>query len=331
MKRQLILIFLVLAVGLFGAWRILGTNSRAAGPESRQDAKNEPGNDHAGEHKDGHPTNGAEEHIELSPEALRNANLEIEIASSKKIKTLLPLYGKIVANEEAVTEVMPRFPGIVKAVHKRLGDAVQKGEVLALVESNESLRTYEIRSELSGTITSKDVTLGEFVKGDSSIFVVSDLSSVWVDLSVFRQDFPRLEIGQSVDVQVRDGSPPIQSTISYVSPFGAESTQTMLARTAIPNPTGDLRPGFFVTADVLTSEALVQVAVKTSALQTFEEKAVVFVQEGDAFKARPVTTGARDREFTEVISGLEAGASYAATNSFILKAELGKAEAAHDH
>jgi membrane fusion protein, heavy metal efflux system len=329
MKRELILIFLVLTLGLFGAWRILGSDSsKSDSPKDTQSERGETRAESHGERSHGH---GKEDQVELSPEALKNARLEIAEAAPSRIKSVLPLYGKIVANEEAMAEVMPRFPGIVKSVNKQLGDTVEKGEILAVVESNESLRSYEIRSEISGTITKKEVTLGEYVKGDSPIFVVSDLASVWIDLNVFRQDFRRLKRGQSVEIQLGDGTPPSQSTISYLSPFGAESTQTMLARAVIPNPNGDLRPGLFVAGEVLTAEATVEVAVKVSALQTVKEKSVVFVQEGDDFEARIVQIGVRDGEYAEVISGLEAGAKYAATNSFLLKAELGKEEAAHDH
>ena len=330
MKRQLILISLVLALGLFGGWRIVRTIPPEPNSSSNEQTKIKPGNDqdegkdHAG---DAHAKEG---HIELSTQALKNASLQIEEASPSKIKTVLSLYGKIAANEEAVAHVIPRFPGVVKAVNKRLGDTVQKGEVLAVVESNESLRSYEIRSDISGTITSKEVTLGELVKGDSPIFVVSDLSTVWVDLNVFRQDFRGLKKGQPAAIHVGDDSPPVQSTILYLSPFGAESTQTMLARAVIPNPDGDLRPGLFVTAEVQTAETIAPVAVRRSALQTIKEKTVVFVQEGGAFEAREVEIGARDSEYAEVVSGLDAGTKYAAGNSFILKAELGKEEAEHE-
>jgi cobalt-zinc-cadmium efflux system membrane fusion protein len=330
-KRKLILIFLVLVLGVFAAIRILGSKSSDEKSEAADHAGTEHANDEANAEEHADNAHGKEGHVELSPEAIKNADLQIETVSSLKINTTLSVYGKIAANEEAVAHIMPRFPGIVKAVNKRLGDTVQKGEVLAVVESNESLRTYEIRSDIAGTITSKDVTLGELAKGDSPIFVVTDLTTVWVDLNVYRQDFPRLKKGQPVEIDVGDESPPILSTISYLSPFGAESTQTMLARAVIPNPNRDLLPGLFVTAEVRIAEVMAPVAVKLSALQILNDNPVVFVQEGDAFEAREVKLGVRDRENVAIISGLADGDNYVSGNSFILKAELGKHEAAHEH
>lgn len=316
MKKQLILIPLIIAATAFGGWKILNTKPPAPNGE-------------AGEHGGHEEDHGKEGHVELSPEALKNANLKIEEAGSAKINRLLPLYGKIATNEETTAHVQPRFPGIVKEVRKRLGDHVTKGDILASIESNESLRTYEIKAEISGTIIAKDVTLGEFAKDDSTLFTIADLSTVWVNLSVFRKDFALLKVGARITIH--DDDEVIESKLGYISPFGAETTQTALARCIISNPQGDLRPGLFVTAEIATGEVDAPVAVRPSAIQTREEKPVVFVQEGDAFEAREVELGAKDSQFVEVLSGLLPGDKYVSENSFILKAELGKGEAAHEH
>jgi len=329
--KQFLFIGLILLVAALGGWSILNLKLSTGGAAETKQAQGNKDEGHADGDEHGHKGHGKEGYVELTAEALKNANLKIEEAAPAKIKTTLSLYGKMAANEEAVVHVMPRYPGVVKAVNKRLGDSVQKGDVLAVVENNDSLRSYEIRSDLSGTITDKSVTLGEVVKGDIAIFVISDLSTVWVDLNVFRQDFLLLKKGQAVDVQVEDGAPPIRSTISYVSPFGAESTQTMLARTVIYNPNGDLRPGLFVTAKVQTAEKKVPVAVKLAALQTLNNRTILFVQEGRTFEAKEVKLGVKDNEQVEVISGILPGEQYVAGNSFILKAEIGKSEAEHEH
>ena len=316
MKKQLfIFIPLIVALAAFGGWKILHT----AAPAPKGEAAEEKGE--AGEEKEAPK-------VKLTPEARKNANLKIEEAEASKVKTLLPLYGKIAANEEALAHVQPRFPGIVKEVRKRLGDHVAKGEVLAVVESNDSLRSYEIKSEIAGTVIKKDIALGEFAKNEDTIFSIADLSSVWVDLSVFRQDFARLQTGQSVWIHPGDDADSIETKVAYISPFGTEGTQTMLARCVVPNPKGDLRPGLFVTAEVATGEADAPVTVRLAAIQTLKEKTVVFVEDGDVFVAREVELGAKDAERVEILSGLLPGDKYVSDNSFILKAEIGKSEAA---
>jgi cobalt-zinc-cadmium efflux system membrane fusion protein len=119
--------------------------------------------------------------------------------------------------------------------------------------------------------------------------------------------------------------------VDYISPFGSEGSQTMLARCVVPNLEGLLRPGLYVDGEVVTGQVSAAVTVKNGALQELEGKTTVFIAEGDAFEARVVRVGVRDAERSQITSGLEAGERYVADNSFVIKAELGKSEAEHEH
>jgi cobalt-zinc-cadmium efflux system membrane fusion protein len=227
--------------------------------------------------------------------------------------------------------VLPRYPGIVKKVNTRVGETVAKGETLAIIESSESLQPYEVRSEIDGTVVEKDVTIGEVVPQEKRLFVIVDLRTVWANLNVYRQDFTKMRLGQKVILDPGSGLPPVESQISYISPFGADSTQTMLARAEVPNPDGLLRPGLFIEGHAVLEEIEVEVAVKEASLQTLDDKTVVFVEEGGAFEARPVRLGRQGGDWVEITQGLLPGERYVAANSFILKADIGKAGAGHDH
>jgi cobalt-zinc-cadmium efflux system membrane fusion protein len=262
--------------------------------------------------------------VELSERQVKNANLDVEVAGPAKINVTLQLSGKITLNEDAVANVSARYPGVVKAVYKRLGDRVQKGEALAMIESNDSLRDYQVNSEISGTIIKKEVTVGEVARDDKPIFTVADLSTVWVDFSVFPQDFRRLKQDQVVQINYADNLG-ARGKISYIAPFGSENTQSMLAR--VQNPDGLLRPGLFVTGELFVEEIQVPVAVRPSAIQSVNEKTVVFFVKGSVFEAREVELGASDGKYAQVLLGLNAGDRYVAGKSFLLKAELGKGTA----
>ena len=115
-----------------------------------------------------------------------------------------------------------------------------------------------------------------------------------------------------------------------------EQTRSATARVALPRPSEAWRPGLFVTAEIAMAHADAAIVVADDAVQRVEGKEVVFVQEGDAFEARPVKLGRSgvgegERVVVEVLSGVSAGERYAGKNSFVLKAELGKSEAGHDH
>ncbi len=262
--------------------------------------------------------------IEVTEEALKKSGIQIEVAGPVVLRKTVKLNGKIGPNEERMVHVSPRFPGIVKSIAKRLGDVVKTRETIAVIESNESLQPYEVKSEIGGTIIKRDIALGEFVDTSKTIFIIADLSTVWVDFGVYRHESENLRVGQKVLIQPGENADKIESTISYISPFGLENTQTTLARAVVPNANGELRPGLFINGDVIVGETRVPDAVKAGAVQTLEDKPVVFIQAGKGFELREVTIGDRDGEHIEIKSGVAAGEKYAGENSFLLKSELAR-------
>lgn len=271
-----------------------------------------------------------EEGVALSDAKVAAAGIELEKAGPGVLHDSLVLNGILQPNQEALVQVTPRFPGMVREIHKRIGDQVQKGDLLAKVESNQSLTVYELTAPLTGTIIDRQVALGEHVGEQKAAFTIANLSSVWVDFSVYRRDLRRVRVSDAVIIDAEDGGSPIEAKISYVSPVGSSDTQSALARAVVGNSDLRLRPGLFVTGRVLFAAKVVKLAVKSSALQTFENKTVVFVRNGEKFEARSVEVGERDPQYVEITSGVVEGDVYAAKNSFVIKAEMAKGEASHD-
>ena len=262
--------------------------------------------------------------VVLSDAKVSAAGIELAKASSGVLHDTLLLNGMVQANQESLVQVTPRFPGVVREVRKRIGDRVEKGDILAIVESNQSLTPYELKAALAGTIIDRQTTLGEYVSEQKPAFVIADLSTVWVDFSVYRRDLGRVRVGDQILIDPADGGPKIETKISYVSPVGSSETQSALARAVVPNAEQRLRPGLFATGRLALSAKKVAVAVKSAALQTLENRTVVFVRDGEKFEARDVEIGERDPDFVEVTFGVLEGDLYAARNSFIVKAELAK-------
>jgi cobalt-zinc-cadmium efflux system membrane fusion protein len=230
-----------------------------------------------------------------------------------------------------VVQVTPRFPGLAKSIVKRIGDKVAKDDLLAAIESNQSLTVYELKAPIAGTVIERQISLGEYVSEQKPAFVVADLSTIWVDLSIYRQDLKRVHLNDEVLIDPDDGRSEIKGTISYMAPIGSSETQTALARVVLQNPDGRLRPGLFVTARLVLAHRNVAVAVRAGAIQRLESKTVVFVREdGDKIEARPVELGESDSKYVEIRAGLSAGEHYVAENSFVVKAEMGKGDADHD-
>jgi cobalt-zinc-cadmium efflux system membrane fusion protein len=286
----------------------------------------------AGKEDDGHG-HGAELPkgvVELGDAKARAAGIALAKAGASTLREELRLNGIVQANQEAVVQVTPRFPGVVRTLAKRLGDEVKKGELLAVVESNQSLTTYELKAPMAGVVTERQASLGEYVSEQKPAFVITDLSTLWVDFSVYRRDLAKVAVGETVRIDPEDGGEPIEAKISYLSPIGAADTQSAVARSVIPND-GRFRPGLFATGAVATAEQSVPLAVSLDAVQSLEGRDVVFVREGGRFVARDVTLGRRDGRSVEIVTGLKGGEAYASRNSFVVKAELAKGSASHEH
>ncbi|MHC2578329.1 cobalt-zinc-cadmium efflux system membrane fusion protein [Bradyrhizobium diazoefficiens] len=269
--------------------------------------------------------------IRISDVKLAAAGVTLAEAAGATLTDTLAFNGILRANQEAVVQVTPRFPGVAKSIQKRIGDKVARDDLLAAIESNQSLTVYELKAPLAGTVIERQISLGEYASEQKPAFVVADLSSIWVDLSIYRQDLRRVRLNDEVLIDPDDGRGEIKGAISYMAPIGSSETQTALARVVLPNPDGRLRPGLFVTARLILAARNVAVAVRRSAIQTLENKTIVFVREdGDKIEARPVELGDSDPKFVEIRAGLLAGERYVAENSFVVKAEMGKGDADHD-
>jgi cobalt-zinc-cadmium efflux system membrane fusion protein len=280
---------------------------------------------HAGEE------HGAAEggHVELTADQIKAAALELVPAGPKPIRDVLSLYGVVAPNSERVFEVTARYPGLIRTVTRKTGDAVRKAEVLASIESNESLRTYDLVAPIAGVVTARNANAGE-VTGDRTLFTVADLSTVWVEVSLFPRDTAKVKAGQRARISSPDGGIAGEGQVVYVAPFGTSSSQTLVARVLLDNADRRWAPGLYVTAELTLGVQQVPVAIQNEAVQTLEGKSVVFVRTEQGFDAREVRIGRADSEHGEILAGLQPGEIYVTRNSFILKAELGKGEAAHE-
>jgi cobalt-zinc-cadmium efflux system membrane fusion protein len=193
------------------------------------------------------------------------------------------------------------------------------------------LARHEIRAPIDGVVTAKNIAVGAAVKEDAGIFVVADLSSVWAELSVSARDLDTVRTGQSATVKASAFDASATGKVSYISALMGEQTRAAKVRVVLPNPDGLWRPGLPVNVEVVANEAAVPVAVSADAIQTINDETVVFGLYGDSFEARPLELGRSDGQSVEVLKGLSAGEKYAARNSFLIKADLGKSGASHDH
>jgi len=285
----------------------------------------------SGDHAGDEPAHGGS--IQLSEAQRAEFGIELEEAGPGQIALTIKLPGEVHPDQDRLAHLVPRFAGIVVEVRKQIGDPVKAGEVLALIESSGTLASYPLKSLIDGTIIGKHITRGEAVSTESEAFVVADLSSVWVDLSVYQKDLERVRVGQAVAISAGHATAVSEGTISYVAPVVDEQTRTATARVVLPNPQGTWRPGLFVTGTVTVDSADVPVLILQNAVQTLGGETVVFMLDSDGLEPRPVRLGRANGHRVEILAGLSAGDRFVSRGGFALKSELEKAgfEAGHAH
>lgn len=287
--------------------------------------------DHEDNHEQERHGDHEEEGVKLTPDQQREFDIVVESATSGILEKYVNVPGEVVVNQDTFSHISARFPGIVKQVKKRIGDRVEKNEALAVIESNQSLTLYSIKSLISGTVIEKHATIGELLREEDVAYTVADLTTVWVNLSIYQADRTQVEPGQEVTISQGHNQHEVKGIISYLSPIINEDTRTSTARVVLPNPNGKWTPGLFVTARIKTLQENVALRVPLSAIQNVEDKTNVFIKTNEGFQATPVVLGRANDTFVEILSGLEAGQQYVSKHSFTLKAEFSKASFGDGH
>jgi cobalt-zinc-cadmium efflux system membrane fusion protein len=265
----------------------------------------------------------------IAGDVARAAGIGTAVAAPGTISDELVLYGAIAPDATRVRAVHARFAGVIRSVTRNVGDAVRAGDALATIESNESLQTYTVTAPIAGTVTARHAAPGEQTDADA-LFEIADFSSVWAELDVFARDRPRLKPGLPVAVTADTGTSATGS-VDYLAPIGNRASQSVTARVVLGNADASWTPGQFVEARVTIGTAPVELAVPLSALQRFRDFDVVFAQVGETYEVRMLELGRRDGNFVEVLEGLEPGTTYVTDNSYLIKADIEKSGASHDH
>lgn len=258
------------------------------------------------------------------------AGVTLAQAGPAIIRDTARLPGRIVLNRNRYAAIKAPFAGPVLAVSVASGDRVRRGQVLATIENRESLVSYPVLAPMDGVVLARHTNVGD-VTGETPIFEMADLSSVWLEVHAFSGEAARLQVGQPVRVQGVPGQVGLQARLTSLLPVASAVSQSVVARAELPNPDGLLRPGMSVTAEVELDQREVPLAVNEAGLQRFRDFTVVFARFGDTYEVRMLELGERDGEWVEVLGGIDPGTPYVVEQSFLIKADVEKSGASHDH
>ncbi|ALV09176.1 efflux RND transporter periplasmic adaptor subunit [Roseateles depolymerans] len=269
----------------------------------------------------------------LSSPAVSDLRADLQ-AAQKRLQLARTTYEREKSLFEARISPQQDVQGAEQALREAeiaVTNARQKLMAVGATPDSSALNRFELRAPFDGTIVEKHIALGEQVREDTNVFTVADLRTVWAQISVPAKDLPLVRVGDRVTVRATAFDQSAVGKVAYVGSLIGESTRTAQARVTLENPKATWRPGLFVNVEMKGDAVEVPVTVAADAVQTVEERPVVFVQTPRGFQAQPVKIGRSDGQRTEIVQGLTAGTPYIATGSFMAKAELGKSTASHAH
>ena len=301
--------------------------------EKNHQHEDEQGHDETQGHKDDH---GADHGDEGEHEEELTTKIDRKMAAQVGIETALPRsqelnqtiisYGSLTTGPTQLSHVRARYTGMIKSVKPDIGDAVKRGDLLARVESNESLKVYNMLAPIAGTIIERHANTGE-VTEDQVLFSIANFKTLWAEFRIYHAQQSQVSAGQTVNIHVNDQV--IAGKIAHIIP--ALNKPYQLARVQFNNEVHGLSPGLLVEGHVVTGNIPVKLAVMKSAIQSMGKQQGVFVQQDDQYKFTPLKLGRSDDTYSEVLSGLEAKQSYVSKNSYLIKADIEKSEAEHEH
>ena len=255
--------------------------------------------------------------------------IDTEFVGAAKLHKTIKVYGKLVLPANAKRQIQARFEGEIKQVHVALGDVVKKGQLLITIESNESLQSNQIKAPIAGVITEQKANTGE-QSGQRVLLEITQSNKLLAELAVFPMDVASIRQSPPVTVMVNGHNATIDTAISG-NRLGMRDDQARLFLADVDNSSGLLTEGMFVTALIEIETFEVPLAVKRVGLQAFRDFTVVYAKVGEQYEVRMLELGREAGEWVEVLSGIDAGTEYVTNNSYIIKADIEKSGASHDH
>lgn len=276
------------------------------------------------------PNNDLHNRVEISAAMAKASDIETQAVGGGQLNLTTRLYGQVIADPTSISHLGARFKGVVTQVQVNLGDRVKKNDLLAQIESNESLRSYQVRSPITGTVIARNANSGELAN-QQTLFSIANTDRLWVELKVFPNQ--RQLIAAQQEVILSHSGKSQSSRLSRLIPSTDNKPYTLAYAklNSVESIAANWPMGAWVNADVVTAIKQADLLVPKEAIQQYQNQTVVFVQQGTTYRPQPVRLGQADNNNVEILAGIQVNDSVVTKNSFLIKADLEKSEAGHAH
>ncbi len=236
---------------------------------------------------------------------------------------LLALKSRAQLKNSPIASISQNGEGLVASAKQRLLlFGVKESQISELERSGKPNIRIPIYSPFSGVVIEKMVQQGQYVAMGEALFNIADLSSVWVEVEVYENEFSNIHIGQLVEIRSQSfPDKPSTGRIAFVYPFLDPKTRTVKARLELANPGMKLKPEMFVNA-IIRVPLSPSLVVPVTALMNTGKRQVVWVESSPGmFESRTVQVGQQSGEKVQILSGLQSGDKVAVSGGYLIDSE----------
>jgi Cu(I)/Ag(I) efflux system membrane fusion protein len=204
---------------------------------------------------------------------------------------------------------------------------ISEAQIERVLRTGEVQKTLTLHAPVSGIVMEKNVLVGQAVDPGENLYLIADLSEVWVEAELFEADVALIHEGMPATIEVAAlPGQTFEGRVEYVYPTLREETRSMKARISLPNPGGRFKPGMFATVRLQRSLGEV-LAIPSSAVLRTGDDAIAFVDMGEGrLMPQELTLGIAADEYVEVVEGVERGMRVVTSAQFLLDSESNLAE-----
>jgi RND family efflux transporter MFP subunit len=271
-------------------------------------------------------------HVDFTGQPVRRGQALLDVYSPELVtaqeELLLAARMAETVGDSQVEDVAAGSRDLLESARRRLRYwDISDAQIERLLETGEVRKTLTLYAPVSGIVMEKDVFEGQAYQPGKNLYMIADLSEVWVSAEVFEADAALVSDGMPAEITVAAlPGRTLSGRVEYVYPTLEDRTRSMRARIALANPGGRLKPGMYATVR-FTAELGERLTVPASAVLYSGERAIVFADLGGGeLMPHEVELGVRGGDFVQVVSGLEPGQRVVTSAQFLLDSESNLAE-----
>lgn len=236
---------------------------------------------------------------------------------------LLAVKSRDQLKNSSIAAISQNGEGLVASAKQRLMlFGVKESQIAELEKAGNPNIRLPIYTPLSGVVIEKMMQQGQYVNTGEVLFNIADLSTVWVEVEVYENEFPNIHIGQQVEIRSQSfPGKPFAGRIAFIYPFLDPKTRTVKARVEMPNPGMKLKPDMFVNAIIKVPLGSAIVVPVTAVIDTGKRQVVWVETSTGMFEPRDVQVGQTSNDKIQILSGLKAGDKVAVSGGYLIDSE----------